>query len=292
MRVYDQNLIKSEKHWPFACTESGLRTWAGEGALDRKNPSVAAFTLVELLAIMAIIVLMTALVAPVMTSLKGGNDFTTAVYDMAGVLEQSRAYAMAENTHVFVGITEVDASRDELAPNQTPASVNAGGRVAIAVMASKDGTSHFDPTNKSVWINSLSSTPIPFALMGKIRRIENMHLMDISNNIPASGGMVRPLVTAGCNVANDSSDTPFSLPLASQTQSAQYVFNRVIAFDSRGTASYVTAANENSVPKVIEIAMQPTHGNKVPPIPEDQNKGNHAAIQIEGLTGAIQIFRP
>ena len=263
-------------------------------ALDRRNPRpipAAAFSLVELLAVMGVIILVTALVAPVISSWKGGNDFTTAVYDIAGVLKQARAFAMANNTYVFVGIAEVDASRDPLA-TQAPASANAGGRVAIAVIASKDGTAHFDPFNISVWINAFSSTPMPFALTGALRHIENMHLMDISSNIPASGGMARPSVTLGCNVSNDSSETPFSLPLTPSPQSGQYVFNRVIAFDSRGNASYVTAATVNSAPKVIEIAMQPTHGNKVPPVPGDQNKGNHAAIQIEGLTGAIQIFRP
>ena len=68
------------------------------------------FSLIELLVVMAIIGILAAVTIPAMNSIKGASNVTKAAYDIAGALEQARAYAMAKNTYVFVGIAEVDSS--------------------------------------------------------------------------------------------------------------------------------------------------------------------------------------
>src|SRR5438105_3601842 len=102
-----------------------------------------AFTLVELLVVVAIIVMLMALAVPAFNAIKGGRDLTSAAYDIAGTFEQARAYAVANHTYAWVGIGEFDASKAaSLAPQ-----VSGTGRVAIVVVASKDGTRGYDVTN-------------------------------------------------------------------------------------------------------------------------------------------------
>src|SRR5579871_2836352 len=64
----------------------------------------AGFTLTELLVVVAIILMMMSVAIPAFNAIRGGTDFTSVVYDVAGILDQSRAYAMANNTYVLVGI--------------------------------------------------------------------------------------------------------------------------------------------------------------------------------------------
>src|ERR1700722_5827359 len=69
-----------------------------------------AFTLVELLMVIVIIAVMLVLSIPAFYAIKGGSDITKAAYDISGVLEQARTYAMANNTYVWVGFYEEDGS--------------------------------------------------------------------------------------------------------------------------------------------------------------------------------------
>ena len=87
-----------------------------------------------------------------------------AAYDISGVIEQARSYAMANNTYVFVGLAEVDASNAESAAGQQSGT----GRVVLAAAGSKDGTRNFAATN--------------LVALSKIRRFDNLHLADAPPN--------------------------------------------------------------------------------------------------------------
>jgi prepilin-type N-terminal cleavage/methylation domain-containing protein len=69
------------------------------------------FTLVELLVVVAVMVVMMRLAIPAFNAIRGGTDFTSEVYDIAGTFEQARSYAMANNTYVLAGIFEAPALR-------------------------------------------------------------------------------------------------------------------------------------------------------------------------------------
>ena len=103
----------------------------------------SAFTLLELLIVVGIIGLLMVLIAPAFTTMKSGSDFTNAVYGIQGVLENARTYAKANHTYVFVGFAEVDSSVDPSVSPQVTTGAAPYGRVAVAVVASKDGTRHF-----------------------------------------------------------------------------------------------------------------------------------------------------
>src|SRR2546423_7119979 len=106
----------------------------------------SGFSLMELMLVIAIMIIVAAFIAPAFTSLKSAGDVTSAVYNIGGLLEQARSYAMANNTYVWVGFKEVDASKDSSASPQTTGT----GRVAIAILASRDGTRGYDATNNSL----------------------------------------------------------------------------------------------------------------------------------------------
>jgi type II secretory pathway pseudopilin PulG len=254
-----------------------------------------------LLIVAGIIGLLLVLIAPAFTSMKSGNDFTNGVYGIQGVLESARTYAKANHTYVFVGFTEVDSS---LAPSAIP-QVAGFGRVAVAVVASKDGTRPVSYTSTDPvgdWVASYSNGSHLVAI-GKLQTYENLHfLVDFGTWPPSThpnSKMARYQSTAPYSLGANwfafgiIPATPFTWPLGSPLDSGyQYRFDRVINFDQTGVARVATATNADAIAQVIEIDLQPTHGTFVPLVPTDQDVGNHAVIQLGTTDGAVRVYRP
>src|SRR5437868_7757590 len=99
-----------------------------------------SFTLVELMVVVAIIAILMVLVAPAFTNLKSAGDVASAAYGIKDLLDNARSYAKANNTYVFVGLAEVDASVSASDSPQITTGATPYGRVAVAIVASKDGT--------------------------------------------------------------------------------------------------------------------------------------------------------
>ncbi len=256
------------------------------------------FTLLELLVVIGIIGLLMALIVPAFTTIKTGGDFTSAVYGIQGILESARTYAKANRTYVFVGFAEVDASVDPSVSPQAPGS----GRVAVAAVASKDGTRHFDyaTTNQgSDWTANYSNGSHLMAI-GKLQVYENLHfLVDFPSWTPTAhpnSKMARYQPTGPPYIlgnATSTSVTPFTWPLGSPLSSGyQYRFDRVINFDPTGIARIATSTNEDTIVHVMEIDFQPTHGTVTPTLPVNQDVGNHAVVQLGTTSGAIRVYRP
>ena len=267
-----------------------------------------AFSLIELLVVMAIAVAMMALLGPAIRSLGSANGFTQAAFEVKGLLDQARAYATANNTYVYVGFAEVDATVAAGVVPQVNTGPSACGRVAVAVVATKDGSTGYGDDVGNWVANYNTSTSGNLVAVGKISRIEGVHLVDIGSNPPGSGNMHRPAVsgsgTPNCNIGNSAcvASTPFAWPLngpvpASSTAAvgapAQYAFFKVIQFDPQGSARIPSQGSaSNALVHYIEAAFQSTHGNIVPVAPTNQNQGNQFAIQIDSITGATRLFRP
>src|SRR5207248_3737710 len=129
------------------------------------------------------------------------------------------------------------------------------GRVAVAVVASKDGTQQFQyaTTNQGNDWTANYSNGVHLTAVGKLQTFENLHFLDV--NFPSwppaahpTSNMARtpPLaVPPGyfLGVA-PSSVTPFTWPLGSPLASGyQYRFNKVINFDPRGIARIAYSTN-------------------------------------------------
>ncbi len=126
-----------------------------------------AFSLIELLVVIAIIVVLSVLAVPAFNAIKGAGGLTKAANDVSGILEQARAYAMAQNTHVWVGFRQDEDT------------------LVVAVVASQTG---------------VSSPSTNISRLGKIARFENTRLVDLS-----SSDSQRPEADKQLADANDSS---------------------------------------------------------------------------------------
>jgi Tfp pilus assembly protein FimT len=264
---------------------------------------------VELLVVIAIIVVMMTLLIAAFPTIRGAGDLTKAAYDVSGVLSQARAYAMANNTYVWVGIQEVDASQNVGKRPQKSGT----GAVVMAMIASKDGTRTYDPM--SISGNTVLASGSTFMAMGKIQRFDNLHLAaagvlngnGVDTNPKDStkvgtGGMMRPYLDDDGGASGPASDswviydrgisgpvvTRFSWPLGSTFNSSdsQYNFSTVINFDPQGVARVQTKINKDSLGQYLELGLLQTHGAVV------SGTSNVAALQVDCMSGANRIYRP
>lgn len=138
---------------PPLFTHDGLR------ARNAPETGTGAFTLVEMLVVIGIIVALSALVVPAFNAISGGKDVQNTAWEVSGLLDQARGYAMAENTHVWVGLRQESEA------------------LLVGVVASRDGSENTSAANLSQIHNGLT--------------LENVELKD---GLPPYGG--RPVGTA------------------------------------------------------------------------------------------------
>jgi prepilin-type N-terminal cleavage/methylation domain-containing protein len=253
----------------------------------------SAFSLIELLTVMAIVALLLSLAFPAVSALKTADDITKAANDVAGALERAQAYAMANNTYAWVGFYEEDNSRG----STTPATLGVG-RIVIDLVASNDGTCIYN--SPVVAANPTISSPLNTGQLLQIApliKINNTHFATFADGTGLAGGMAfstRPAIGANPNNARignisgtvgaspeAASVTTFTYPLAGTTQ---YTFAYAIQFSPRGEALVDNIAYP--IQPNIEIGVQDTHGNVI-----DAVSKNLVAIQVAGIGGKVIIYR-
>lgn len=234
-----------------------------------RPPSPRAFTLVELLVVMAVAVVLLTLVAPAFTQVNTGRQITLAAYSIEGLLDTARAYAKANDTYTWVGFYEENGSRG----STTPATVGSG-RVIVSVVASKDGT--------AIGTAPLDSDSTRLTQLNKLVKLDNTHLSELA----ASDVVTRTTVPASAyQVGSDSFSQAikFHYPLGATDTAAAYTFIKIIRFDPTGDAIKMS----DSPVRLMEIGLRPAHGA----IP-DATTRSCAAIQVTGITGAVRIYQP
>ena len=242
----------------------------------------------ELLIVIGIIGLLLALTAPAFTSIKGGTDVTSAAYAIKGVLDTARTYAKANNSYTWVGFLEENVA-NSASPNTDTPTV---GRLVMSIVASRDGTIIYDPTNLGQ--QNLTGSLVQ---VGKLTKIENVHLWTHTDAPSGTGDTfdTRPNVgSAFCigDVSPANSTTPFGYPVGNPPLTAQYTFVKAIEFSPHGEARInngTTTGGAEIFPRqrVAEIAVEPTHGIALPAsVPR-----NVVAIQFTGIGASVKIYR-
>jgi len=268
-----------------------------------------AFTLLELLIVVAILSLLIAIVAPVFTSLKSSNDVTSAAYTIRDVLQAARSYAKANNTYAWVGFYEENGAISSTSPTATPGN----GRLVMSIVASKDGTTVYDPNSTS---NPDPIDPTKLIQVTKLLKIDNAHLplFDMcTSNCTGDNFETRPAVqfdpfgigyndsrfgeinrSGSQSAPTTNSQFPFQYPLGNPAPVAQYTFSKTLQFNPRGECSINSTYNPR---RVLEIGLVQTHGSLVPTPTTGAGTstavyaGNVAAIQITAFGGGIKIYR-
>lgn len=248
-----------------------------------------AFTLLELLIVIGIIGILIVAVVPAFTTLKRAGDITTAAYTIKDTLEQSRVYAMANNTYVWVGFYEEGVASSS--PTNVSPPYSGKGRLLIAAVSSKDGTKIFDPSDPIAALPNTRINPL-----GKLVKIEGAHITDIGappsptpSPTPSPDSLDgRPSwpYTDGAGINADhynrvNSDSADTTRFKFTTQN--YTFYKTVRFSPRGEANLNSTY---SLKNFAEIGLRPTHGNIV-----DANTKNIVAIQFAGLGGNFKIFQ-
>ena len=256
------------------------------------SPFFKAFTLVEMLAVMAIIVILLALVIPVF--LGNAANINKSVYDIQGALETARTYAVATHSYTWVGFCEEDVSKS----STTPATAGVG-RVVMSIVASKNGTSIYNLTTAAAG----TGQTLPSAALlqiGNLIKLNNIHIFAPASSTDTFGMRPGDYLTAPGNRdrVGLSSNTPlftFQYPLAGTVQysfgsgpqtssNGTTVANGIVQFDPQGEVT----SDGGPVPGVApckEIAIQLTHGTA------PDNGVNAAAVDLGGLTGEATIYR-
>jgi type II secretory pathway pseudopilin PulG len=254
-----------------------------------------------LLAVLGITVILLGIAIPAYNSIKDAEDITRAASEIAGTLEQARTYAMANNTYVWVGFFEEAGDR----VSQTPA-VPGVGRVVMAVVASTDGSRYRDVTPSSTTPAAFgagdASNPVSLVVLNSLVKLENTHLASLNDESSDGSGNrpPRPPVKRAYQVGDATFDTynitatqavtsptTFSYPAAG---TVQYTFAKIVEFNPLGEATKIVDGLVMGPQEWMEIATQPTHGSAIDGRYSGTNKAA-VAIQVEGLTGRVRIFR-
>jgi prepilin-type N-terminal cleavage/methylation domain-containing protein len=259
------------------------------------------FTLLELLVVIGIIAVLMVLLIPAFTNIKGGTDVTSAAYTIKGVLDTARTYAKANNTYTWVGFFEEDVS----IPSTNPPTAGTG-RLLMSIVASKDGTTVYDPNSTQ---NPDPIDPAKLTQVNKLVKIDNVHLPlftvgtgtgDTFDGRPAlqsdpfgigyNDSRFGELNAGSPTAPTTNSKFPFQYPVGNPAPTAQYTFRKTLQFNPRGESRINSTYD---VRRVVEIGLLQTHGNIAPtPTPSAGNYvGNVVAIQINGFGSDVKIYR-
>jgi len=219
----------------------------------------AAFSLVELITVIAVMSLLVSITVPAISSLAKGNQMNQSLTEIAGMLDGARQYAIAQNTYVWVAMR----------PNPNGPR---GDELSVVALASKTGV---DP---SPWSGYGTVPNAQIDLLTRPKTFDQIRLEDAATfgaeKIPDLAG--RATVSAANSPARETAT--FGIKLPGTTSPVN--FTRVIQFTPRGEARVA-----GSVIDVIEFGLRPTRGQVA-----DEN--NVAVVRVNGLTGQTAVHRP
>ena len=164
----------------------------------------AGFTLVEMLVVIAIIGVLTAMITPSLPAILDSKSVERAAAEISGVLETSRAEAMAKRTYVHVAFA--NATNDQR-----------NSEIRIGALASMDGTTDVTPAN--------------LRAASKLIKVDRAQITDFSD---LSEGMKRAAqaVPAGSQMPDFTSNDDYAVasPFRNSARSPKIAFSSLAGF--------------------------------------------------------------
>lgn len=210
------------------------------------------FTLVELLAVIAIIVLLAMATGPAVSAIAGARGVNRTAYEISGLLEFARAEAVTRQTYVWVGFKN--------------ATNNGSQELQMAAVASRDGS------GTNVASANLMS-------LGRIIRGKNVALSSWADLKTATRG----LMPAGTKLSSLSASSD---GISFQVGTNRFDTGKTITFTPRGEALLTgTSGPNDGYEPLIDVSFRQSWGSVVPPNADD------AAILVDGATGAVRTLK-
>jgi len=230
------------------------------------------FTLIELLVVIAIMALLMAVSGPALRGLSGSQSFDQTVGGIAGLLEQARATAIAQNTYAWVVFYECDGA--QLVPPDY-----SGHQLYVAAFYSNDGT---DPFNWSGAVTLPGGTvgTTTFTALNRLHRFNRVHLL-----ADDSGDVAIPSAPASASALA-------AIPVFTQTAKTETGTiqlsnggNPVVGY---GLVQFTPTGAARCGPQstaAIWFGLQPMNATS------SYQTNNVSGLEINGLTGLTTVYR-
>jgi prepilin-type N-terminal cleavage/methylation domain-containing protein len=257
-----------------------FRLGGANGRTSHRRVTSGAFSLIELLVVMAIALILGAIAVTSISSVSTSGNLTAAADTISGTIEQARSYAMANNTYTWLGFFEENGAAASANPAQSGV-----GRIVMAIAASSDGSMIYSANSGA----AVTIDPTRLLEVGKLIRVTGAHLEAFPDG--SGGGQTfdtRPALQSdnarvGLDPLPGGASPSFQFPVG-QAASAQYTFTNVLQFSPQGEVLFSGMAGQ--LTSTIEIGLEPAHGN----IPNSASK-NDIALQVAGITGTVIEYR-
>lgn len=221
------------------------------------GPKNSGFSLVELLCVIAIISTLTTFAALGLVGSSQSGRIQQNVAQMAGLLAQSHALALSQNTYVYVFF-----SASAPAPSSTT-------QVQLVVVYSATGLDVFQGTSGILDVGRDSSL---LTLAHKRVTLDQAELLPKSEVPQALVNRPQPDSLA------DLGQESYQLTFQNQT------YDRVLIFRPNGVVAIPQANSSLSFPSLVEFALEPASaGATINPLAY--------VIQVAGTTGQANVYR-
>ena len=243
-------------------TSSSSRTSVPLARWSRPHAEVA-FTLVELLVVMGIIAILTAIAVPLLPAMMRSNQMNQNISNLSGVLEQAREAAVAQNTYVWVAFT-------------SPSSGSPSDGIWVATFQSNDGTETGVNTSTSSspsWTNTASIPGANLQVQSKLKNLPGAQIV-------ASSGLPVSITTNFPTVLTTSLQTNLAWTVAQAgfTDLTNATFTQAIEFTPSGEAHTGLSASYN----YVQFGLTATTGSTA----------DSAGFSVSKTTGHTSVYRP
>jgi Tfp pilus assembly protein FimT len=232
----------------------------------QKAGSSAAFTLVELVIVLGIVLLMLGFAAPSVVGILKGKRVEQALAAVSDMLERSRMEAMSQNTYVWAGLCNIS--------KQDPENRSGQDELWLLTFRNKNGDSRIPD-------DQLSPDMLPNSAL---RRVEGVNMI-AREKLPERVAALFP------STGKDFVEEPplkTGLRWAGAGPSTGRYFTRIILFTPRGEAILETGSTELPSPHpYLWLGLSRTNNGEPAPSEKDM-----AAVLVSGFSGRVTLVRP